>query len=73
MWEPKSHKMIARQSFDRGDGVSISKGQEFEVVVTSFHRDNLELFALHFDSEKPTIIPCAFAAFANCKETREAE
>lgn len=73
MWEPKSHKMIARNGFDRGDGVRIAKGQEFEVVVTSFHQEQLEYYAFHFDPENPTVVPCAYAAFAGCKEPREAE
>lgn len=73
MWEPKRHKMVARHGFDRGDGVRIAKGQVFEVVVTSFTKNEIEFYALHFDNDKPLIIPCAYATFSSCKEPREAE
>ena len=59
----KAHKLIARQEFQRSNGLVIKKGEVFKVPLRSFVKRGVEYYELHFQDEEPSVIPCAVASF----------
>lgn len=59
----KTHKLIARQEFQRSDGLLIKKGEVFKVPLRSFVKRGVEYYELHFEDQEPQVIPCSYASF----------
>jgi len=59
----KTHKLIARQDFNRADGIVVKKGEIFQVPVRTFVRRGVEYYEFQFSGQEPTWVPCSHASF----------